>query len=230
MDGYEFASSLVEHLAWPSVVVFVLVTQKPSVSVLLDRLKKLKWGDKEAEFGDEVKDTLKQASSLSARPVETPTPVVISGGGNLPPLTVHSTMRAIPPATWRPPITPKHRDERLRASGLIIEEWANLEESIRILAITHGNDKAETEVVSPLLDRLASQKVLSQETVNLIQELRTLRNRVAHSQFEPTREAGEDYAATCWKVEQRIAEEEMAWQREFRKLSGDGEEAAESIR
>ncbi len=65
---------------------------------------------------------------------------------------------------------------------------------------------------------VAEAGVLSSQTIAIVKALSSLRNQVAHSRFEPTKEAGDQYADSCWKIEKRIGEEEAAWQAEAKKL------------
>ncbi len=244
MDWIEFGSNAIEHLVWPSVVAYLLHSQKAAVNELIGRIKKVEGpGGFKAEIADKAKDLKDQAKELAAKPVEQPKLEAITGtgAGLQAPNMAHGqgTVSApveVPDSTdlmaqfesWNRTFhvtSPKDRDERLRASGLIIEEWANLEESIRFLAHTHGVKDSREASFGLLLDQLHNQQVLSEDTLVVVMGLRKLRNAVAHSTSEPSKEAAENYANGCWAVEKRIADEELAWQLSMRKLVEGWQEA-----
>lgn len=230
MDWIEFGSRAIEHLAWPAVVMYVVVTQKPGVARLLQRMSKFKAPGLEAEFGAKVEAAAAKTDVLVAEPVEPPRQEALER-------VMADRVDGFEPAAPGPiagepreafgvrgALEKIARDDRLRASGLIIEEWAQLEEMIRSLAASHGG--AKTASMRDLLGNLQKLSVLSPQTASLIGELYTLRNQVAHSRFEPTAETGEQFADSCWKVRQRITSEEAAWQQAISKLFTDLKEQA----
>lgn len=238
MNWIEFCSNAVEHLVWPGVVLYVLHSQNSAVSELIGRIRKVEGpGGFKAEIAEAAKDLNDQATELAAKPVKPPKLEAVTGAAAVlqaPDVTrgLGTTTGDVTGPASRDPKTqfsewnqafhttsPKNRDERLRASGLIIEEWANLEDSIRLLAHTHGTKNARNANVTLLLDQLHSQKVLSEDTLTLVMGLRHLRNAVAHSTSEPSKEAADNYANGCWAVERRIADEEMAWQSSMLELA-----------
>lgn len=220
MDGLEFTSKLVEHGAWPVLAAYVAVTQRAAIERLVDRINKLKVGSAQADFAARTEEVAEQAEVLEARPVETP---------NLEPTmlrhVVPDAAAGVEPADSkaardgeRADVEPGasariERDDRLRASGLIIEEWAALQGTIRQLASSKLGLKTRNLTIAAVLQELGKFGLISTATADSVKDLQKLRNLVAHSQFEPTRESGENFAASCWKVEKRIGEEAAAWRK-----------------
>lgn len=237
MDGLEFTSKLIEHGAWPAIAIYVAVTQKDGIKTLLARMSKFKAPGMEAEFGAKAEVAAEKIDERAAKPVEAPKlepsalEHVVRDADNLNPKNAERLLNNITQAFPEPlrrtpreflhPHAQRHREERLRASGFIIEEWANLEETLRLLAATKGYPDARAAPVPSLIRRLVGIGVISPSTAESIKDLRTLRNQVAHTQIEPTREAAENFADSCWKVEKRIVDEEAAWQEAATKLANE---------
>jgi hypothetical protein len=220
MDGLEFASIVIKALVWPGVAMYLLVTQKDEVSKLIERINKVKVGAAEASFNEATAGVLNKTAKLVASDVEPPKQLEPADVVPLA-MQIENHTGLVPVNTWRKAISEKERDERLRASGLIMEEWNDVEESLNELARLHGvGTSSNLTNVTQLLGRLLSAKVISEQTSAVIQDLRRLRNEVAHSKFEPSREAAENYEASCIQVLTRISEEEAAWQEEVQRILG----------
>lgn len=232
MDGLEFTSKLIEHGAWPAIAVYVAVTQKDGIKTLLARMSKFKAPGMEAEFDTKAEKAAEKIDERAATPVAAPklepsvVEQVVHDAEGLDPANarrVLDTLLQRLPEPLRRPAKDLHslHDERLRASGRIIEEWANLDETIRLLGATKGYRDARAVSTSKLINRLVEIGVISPSTAESIKDLRALRNQVAHTQIEPTKEAAENFADSCWKVEKRIIEEEAAWQEAATKLADE---------
>jgi hypothetical protein len=89
--------------------------------------------------------------------------------------------------------------------------------------MTRGLVEAYELPVSRSVECLRSRRIISDETADLIDELQRLRNRVAHTVLEPTKEAAEDYTLSCRKVMTRMVSEEGAWE-DVQKLAKDLDE------
>ena len=77
---------------------------------------------------------------------------------------------------------------------------------------TEFGSKAYELPISRSVESLRSKRIISDETADLIDDLLSLRNRVAHTFLEPTKEAAEDYTLSCRKVMTRMVSEEGAWE------------------
>jgi hypothetical protein len=234
MDGLEFTSKLIEHGAWPALVVYVAVTQKAGIATLLARMSKFKAPGLEAEFGAKTEAAAERIEERSTKPVEPPKiplesvmPDAVGGFAPAnadPVVTATAIEQSVLDKMFKDNVhqrSERLRDERLRASGLIIEEWANLEDTIRMLSVRKGFNKANGLPITMLLHELNRLGIISTETADSVRDLQKLRNQVAHTQIEPTREAAENFSASCGKVQKRIAEEEAVWQLEAIKLASE---------
>jgi len=232
MDWLEFWSKDLGEVAWPAVTIYVLHTQKAAVSTLIARIKKGKFGPAEFEIADEVKQLKDRAEVLIAQPIEppkltaaqmAPAPVAETEAGQQRPklmqpearevkLKLHAKERLL----WD---KERATDERLRASGSIIERWAKLEIAIRVLA-SENKIKSGPNIL-PVIEALAKDGIISDETASIIRGLKRLRNSVAHTTIEPTKTTADDFADICLDVEQRMEAEENAYHLEFLKYTGD---------
>lgn len=98
-------------------------------------------------------------------------------------------------------------DDKLRASGLIITEWNNLEQFLREIAFKAKVLYADSDTAIKLTDRLCRNNFISLETSLVIKELGHLRNQVAHSKLEPTKESADTFAETCRRTMSRVTVE-----------------------
>lgn len=64
MDGLTFISELVKSLAWPMVAAGIVMLLRKPLGELVPLLKKLKFREFEAEFGEEVKKLEKEAERV----------------------------------------------------------------------------------------------------------------------------------------------------------------------
>jgi hypothetical protein len=63
VDGLTFTSELVKSLAWPAATVGIVLLLRKPMGKLLVLLKKLKYGDLEAEFGELVQQAAKEVAT-----------------------------------------------------------------------------------------------------------------------------------------------------------------------
>jgi hypothetical protein len=237
MDELEFWSNAIEHLAWPSIAAYVVYTQKSAVGELIGRIKSVEGAGFKAELAERASDLKDQATELATKPVEAPKlegravigahlqasgaamatgSATLTRGEQVSASAGYSDTpgedNVVRLSKWKlSSIVAKEPDERMRASGQIIEEWTNLENVIRLLAAEHGVKADSNAKFIEVLKGLMMKYVISDKTYELIRDLRQLRNQVAHSKIEPTRRSGEDYAATCRAVEKRLDNEDSAW-------------------
>jgi hypothetical protein len=77
MDALQFTSSLVGSLAWPSVVLAIVVALRKPLSDLLPLLQRLKYKDLELDFGKRVEELRAEVAEelpQQAEPPVSPTP------------------------------------------------------------------------------------------------------------------------------------------------------------
>jgi uncharacterized protein YutE (UPF0331/DUF86 family) len=164
MDWLTFLSSDIKSLAWPIAVLVAIVVMKRDIAALLralaPRLQKAKgpWG--ELTFGqgvDEVEDKLPPAETKAITEVEEAKRIEdVSELARLPP------------------------------SYIVSQAWLRLEHAIREavdersgeIAVSAGGGRK-----SPLIyvEKLSQHDILPSEEVDILHEMRQLRNRAVHS-------------------------------------------------
>lgn len=166
MSWLEFIDSLVRSLAWPAVVLVAALVFRDQVAGLLARLTHLKVPGGEATFGDglaKAERTFEQfrASMQGAEAAPGPPDTNVTGEGS----SVESG-----------PVEP---------SALVLHSWERLSEEIISLARANVPGASATNVAAATaaLERAGIVNDLFVETAN---ELRRLRNAVAHARETPT--------------------------------------------
>jgi hypothetical protein len=167
MSGLEFLSALIGYLlSWPVLLlVLVLVFRRPLVD-LLGRLKNWEGFGQRAEFGetaDRVAETAEaaiEAKQVGASPVED-----IERYGSL------------------------ALEADSNPSYVVTAAWHEMEEPIRQLArltLDYPEDRVALSSVGSLVSALRRREILDSSSVEGFNQLRTLRNAVAHGQHNPT--------------------------------------------
>tara|TARA_R110002096_G_scaffold434898_1_gene658637 strand:+ start:57 stop:596 length:540 start_codon:yes stop_codon:yes gene_type:complete len=147
---------IIEILAWPVTTIIVVMMLRAPLSELVPTLKKLKYKDLELEFEKEARKILAEAERDLPEP---------------------------PPK----PESKKDKDseirfslKRLEPAMEIMESWRNLE----IKLCEFYGDSTGSKSIGHMVRELAKSEKLSKELANLIMELASLRNRVAHTNEE----------------------------------------------
>lgn len=154
MDWLTFIADLVKSLAWPaSLVLAVLVFRKPLLE-LIPALRRLRFKEFEIEFGRELLEAERRATTLRPSPVQRP----------LEAEAVPQRLRQI--ASVSP-------------SAAILEAWRDVEAaaaeagSRRGISVTGGTWE--------LFLALEKEGVLNSTEAAILNSLRQLRNKVAHT-------------------------------------------------
>src|ERR1017187_6632289 len=66
MDWLQFIASLIGSLAWPAAMVLVVLLLRRAIFRVLPRLRRLKYGDAEAEFGEKLAQVEEEIAELPA--------------------------------------------------------------------------------------------------------------------------------------------------------------------
>jgi hypothetical protein len=160
MDWLTFTSKIVEAVAWPFVVLLIFFGLKSKVFKLFPFLRKLKYKDFEAEFGEVVREISEK----------------------LPTTMTKETTKFIASTQ-----SVNHREQLLKLAELapraaILESWLQVEHAAQRLIDRTGGADRSLRMVGPTtmrkyLDKTAS---LSQEQRESFNKLRDLRNKVVH--------------------------------------------------
>ncbi len=175
MDWLTFISNVIAALAWPVATIVLVVLLRKQIVSLLPFIKRLKAGPLEAEFEREVKELKATVQEVA------PTPPLLQ------------------------PPQPDPKDALLRLSSThpraaILEAWLGVEGAAIAALERKGMSFESNKGRSPLLlaSLLAKSEILAQGQLNILQELRSLRNQVVHvSPFEPTEEAARSYVESA---------------------------------
>lgn len=161
MDLLTFISKVIEAVAWPAVVLLIFFGLKNKVLKLFPFLRKLKYKDIEAEFGEGVREVSEKL----------PTTVAAK--------EVIESDSSTQPSNFREQLL---RLAELAPRAAVIESWLQVEHAAqRLIERTGGADRS-LRMVGPstmrkYLDKTAA---LSQEQRESFNKLRDLRNRVVH--------------------------------------------------
>ncbi len=156
MDGLTFTSELVKALAWPVATVTIVVFLRRPMGRLLVLLKRVKYGDVEAEFGDGVKEATKEAEEVLAIVEDTKTEPTISDR--------LAGLLALSP------------------NAAVLDAWREVEKTARAMIRRKGVNPPPPSA-KPLLirDFLAKNHMLAPEEQKIFDRLRQLRNVAAHA-------------------------------------------------
>ena len=165
MDWMTFVSKLVESLAWPVAAVGLVALLHDDIRKLLPFIKKFKAGPLEAEFEREVK-ALKEA-------------------------TPDREALAKPDAASKAFLV---QLAELHPRSAILESWVRVEAAARAALARKVKPTGGYIPAARIAEPLAQQGALTQDQVTLFNDLRRLRNEVAHAEgFEPTIESASAY-------------------------------------
>ena len=161
MDWLTFISNLVASIAWPAVLVGVLIWLRKPLATLVTALRSAKFKDVELGFGrklQELEDKAEQAK--------------------LPALGERPAWKYENPDDWTfgdyierlAPISPR---------AAISEAWRHVELAFRAAAARTG-DRPSTGSMD-LTQFLEREEVLPRDAASLAKDLKTLRNRAVHA-------------------------------------------------
>lgn len=181
MNDRELLASLVGSLAWPVTVFIVSLVFRKPVSRFIDRLKRFKFGDFEAEAEAEVRtaERLIQAQPIPVLPPELPGPAALQ--------YFKTVARVSPRAT-------------------IIEAWTSFEAEFQGAAIARGILKPGEPVAFPrAFHQLLEAELVGPDEAAVLTRFRELRNRVVHdSKAVVSADTALRYAAVLQAITERI--------------------------
>jgi hypothetical protein len=180
LDSLTFISKLTEFLAWPIVALVLGLAFKKRLEELLPMVKRMKFGPVEAEFELAAKKVLADASKAAVKEDRWVNQHEFSNTNN----------RFVSQLLFA----------RKDPAGMILEGWGNVDGELhkfgRQLGIVDDPLESNAKVYSSVM---ASGR-LPQETVELVRELRDLRNKVAHVRVTPTADSAQSYLVAVDRV------------------------------
>lgn len=158
MDWLTFISKLAETVAWPFVVIVVFLNLKDNIQELFPILRKLKYKDFEAEFGEGVREVSEK----------------------LPPDDKQKTAESTgEPSPLREQL---HRLSETAPRAAVLESWLQVEHAAQRLVSRAGITDRSLRMVGPSTMRNYLEKTgaISEQQLESFNKLRSLRNKVAH--------------------------------------------------
>lgn len=166
MDTLSFLANIIEHLAWPTSTVVVVLLVRKELKTLLSLVRRVKAGPVEAEFEREV-------AALAAKEPEAKDANQTIVANRPERLALFQIAEASPRAA-------------------IMDAWANIERSVGHAVSRTALYVPEREAAHPsaAFRALANAKLLEPDWITRYYELRGLRNRAAHDEeTTPSRES-----------------------------------------
>ena len=151
MDWLSFIANIVSSVSWPLSIFFVAALFRSQIRALFSSVKKLKWKDVEAEFGDKVEQIREEVKLFEDDPDYEDSPVE------------EKLVRLVE--------THPHL--------AVLEGWKSLERSISSLSIKRlGTDRSRS--TQEHIDAISKSELVPRNMLNAISNIREVRNRAAH--------------------------------------------------
>jgi hypothetical protein len=167
LDLFTFISKLVETLAWPTIVLFVLWKGRTRIITLLDRLENFEgWGAKLA-FGKQLDQVEQKLAQVGPPPSDVP------------------FQPSLPPTEPFPDLTSRIAEAELPPAYVVQEAWKRVEQAIR-----RAYEETSTSKDPPGSDSVFSMATylgavegfkFSKDERDAIIELHNLRNKAVHA-------------------------------------------------
>ncbi len=177
MSWLQFVAALADSLAWPLVVVAVVVILRHALSRALLGLSRLvyKGMGQEVELGWDVRE-LRQAAEQATLPEPSVQPERLPAGTAPDQVLVDAEreLARVDREMWE-----LVRAAEFAPNAAVIEAWNRVEHELRALAMRR-KDKIRDRFVMDLIKNMAAEGVLDAASVRVLLRLRDVRNRAAH--------------------------------------------------
>jgi hypothetical protein len=161
MDWLTFFSSVIQSLAWPVAVIMLVVLLRDPLKRLVRQLRKLRYKDFELDFAQKIAKVEAEAEAAELPPVP---PLTFPAGEGVP--EPSDRQRLVELAKTSP-------------HAAIAEAWRRLEHEIR--AALEETGVAAPPSMAETLELAKRQGVLPDRVLELVANLRDLRNRAVHT-------------------------------------------------
>lgn len=182
LDNLTFISKIAESLAWPLVALILGLTFRKRLLELLPTMKKFKAGPLEAEFELATKQVLAEASKEAASAA--------------PPARVEEQQAG----ETTKDIVSELLSARTDPAGMILEGWSKVDGQLHQLGRQINLIDDPLENTWKVYSAIKHANVLPPATFKLIDDLRDLRNKVAHVTVIPTVDAAQGYLVAVARV------------------------------
>lgn len=184
MDWMTFITTIIDSIAWPMAIILVIWWLKSYIVQLIPFTKKLKYGEFEIEFEQQLKE-LKKEAKLSKNEHATPT---------------RDNSEMLEYLRKTADISPR---------AAIVDAWISLELTALSSAELLGINKDKRSIpFNHLIEALESEGILKPKDTLILKKLRNLRNEALHSaNFEISKKEAEEFAELARDMADLIAGE-----------------------
>ncbi len=172
MDWMEFTIGLLNAISWPAVVLIVLFSFRKNIIRLVPFTRKLKFKDFEVQFSDEIDQLVQKAQTAFPDLKSDPKTHLTAAARHLP-------------------------------NSCVLEAWDIVHQQAQTLVKKHFPDAniGETTPYKDIGFVLTKQEVLDLKKSKLFNELRRLRNKVAHAEgYEVGGSEAIQYVELCFRL------------------------------
>lgn len=167
---FDFIATMTQALAWPLLLLIVFFLLRNHIVAALKNMKTFKWGDAEATFDSGLREAKQTANTVEPPPEDAPAAPAAR--------VVQLTEMAVTSPT-----------------GAIIEAWKGIMESMAYLlqrSFIAPPTSTRTNAIS-LINLIKQHGLLPSQEMNLLMDLRGLRNEAAHGGDGITVAQAQDY-------------------------------------
>lgn len=225
MDWLQFIATVVGHLAWPLVILVLLIMLRSHIGALAQRLEKFSLGGASISFKDILsknaelikEDAIQQAREIP--PVQEALPLPLPK----PPTSPRELAEVAPPRLDERPEEPLADKPRplgrsyakdhlgsfyeLSPRGSILRAFEDINRVVRSLAEAYGMaDMIDNVSESLLLTALLRQGVVSAEVFSVYDSLRKARDLIVHGDDTPSVEEVSEYVRQAEYVKSQLFE------------------------
>jgi hypothetical protein len=179
----EFISSMTGALAWPLIIVIVLLSFRKAITKLLPDLRRLKAGPTGLEMEwerklEEVRQELKASEAIESLSPEDARPRMEAPSATDPSETVSASRRFLGEIEELAKVSP---------SAAVLEAYRRLEAVLRRAVRERHPDLSDRDLVTTRLIRTAiGNGLIREQEYSALQDLRIMRNSLAHGAETPT--------------------------------------------
>jgi hypothetical protein len=169
MDWFTFITRETEAIAWPAVAIFAIFILRKPLAQLPKRVREFSWSRKRGLrilLAKEIEEVSEEATAAGL------------------PVAGISMYQLAPPDSFINIV------QTFPEMG-VMQSWADLERTVRDVAMRHNLDGASTRRLSDVLSALRERQVIDDPTFRLIDRLRVIRNGVVHGRTEQPPTSGE---------------------------------------
>ena len=158
MDWLTFISKIIDSIAWPGAVILIALIFRNEIGKLLRLIRKLRHGDLEVTFGEELEKAREESEELGS-PIDTPAEIIRDQ-------ELLNLAKNHPPAA-------------------VIEAWKDIEKEL--IQLGRRKNQLQINRPHQVFSQMRNDNEIGPTAGKLYQRLRSLRNKAVHqSDFKLT--------------------------------------------